>query len=288
MARGTTLANLRAMLRAELGETLVTTTNLQDDRMLNTLLSNKQKWLASSYDWPFLKRKWDITCEPGTLFKTLPTTALAPETEAVAINFERPVQVEVWYNKAWLPVFYGIGGAEYTAWNSFASPPETTDPIQRWQFASNVDEPGTADNEVEFWPVNTLQQTVRFTGQRALQVLYNPSVDATTNDAYVADLDDMLLIYFVAAEMLARIDAPDAREKALLAKERLFQLRSIYPNRSEALILGRNARRRITDNRIVIATIGGVASTEVVVRGRILTDDLGTAVSDDSGTVPSE
>jgi hypothetical protein len=69
--------------------------------------------------------------------------------------------------------------------------------------------------------VPTVAQTIRFTGQRVVQAL---AVDADT-----ADLDDMLIILFVAAERLTRSKQQDAQLKMQLAQRRLQWLRQNYP-----------------------------------------------------------
>lgn len=223
MARGTTLANLRSMLKAEIGDN--SGTNATADATLNVLLSNMQKWLATEYDWPFLERRFDVACSKNTQFLSFPTQD--DNGDVIALNLERFPRVEVFWNNVYQPVQYGIGQDEYNTLDFALA--QQSDPIQRWRAATNPNEP-TNPNTFEVWPVPVTDQTLRFTGQRALQPL---AVDANT-----ADLDDMLLVMFVAAERLTRLKQPDATLKMQKAQRRLAFIRQNYPTRERVRILG--------------------------------------------------
>lgn len=230
MARGTTLANLRAFLKAEIGD--FSGTNTARDSEVNVLLSNKQKWLASEYDFPFLQHFWDATCPAGTQYVNLPTTTADTGATNTAINFERPVIVERFYNNIYDEIEYGIGRDEYNTSN-FATLSNQLDPIQRYRLVTDTSEASRAD-QFEVWPVPVTSQVVRFTGQRALNTL--------AADGDKADLDDMLLVYFVAAEILLREKQSDAQAKMVLAQQRLQKVRSVYPERDRTVVLGGSDR----------------------------------------------
>lgn len=323
------------MLKAEIGDYAGTNTNR--DGELNQLLSNKQKWLASRYDWPFLEHRWDVAVTPALQYQQLPTTTQDVGITTTAINFERPVHVEVFWNDVYTELKYGIGLNELN-WMNFDLG-QQTDPIQRWRLADQIvvatpsavlfTQTGggtlpvgsytyavsfvtaygegplspTATNQIdstphsmeitniptgadyvlsrrlyrskvgtttplyllteitdnttttysdsaadstltevwageeplyvprfEVWPVPVTAQTIRFTGQRAL-------IDMVEDDD-VCDLDDMLLVYFVAGEKLMRSKQADAQLKMQMAEERLRMLRSTYPCREEKYVLG--------------------------------------------------
>jgi len=238
MSRGTTLVNLRNMLLAEIGDS--NTPNTTRTLELNTLLSNKQKWLASEYSWPFLEQRWDQNVNSGQQYPTLPTVNDDALGETVAINFERPVLAEVFWNQVYDEIFYGIGSEEYNFMN-FALQ-QQTDPIQRWRFRTDTSE-ATAPDTFEVWPVPVTPQTVRFTGQRALTTL--------TADSDKADLDDMLLVYFAAAEILSRAKQMDSQLKLAMAKQRLEKLRGAYPVRTQEVVLGQGRKDFREQRRIV-------------------------------------
>jgi len=238
MANGTSLVNLRNMLLAEVGD--FGTPNTTRTTELNTLLSNKQKWLASEYSWPFLEQFYDVAVGAGTQYVPMPTVTDSGLNEVLALDITRPFKVEVFWNNVYDDMEYGIGADQYN-WMNFALG-QATDPIQRWRFRSNVNEP-TAPNTFEVWPVPVTPQTVRFTGQRTMLTL--------SQDTDTADLDDMLLVYFTAAEILKRKKQMDADNKYKLAMQRLEKLRSAYPVKSRDVILGQGKQNWREQRRVV-------------------------------------
>jgi len=238
MARGTTLANLRLMLRAEIGQTLDTAAATQVDNNLNMLLATKQKWLASNYQWPFLQNRWDLSVATGDRYLAFPTSPVTPGTTNANIDFEHEILAEVLYNNYYRPLQYGIGADEYNIRNSDRD--ERNDPIRSWRWATNVTD--TTAMRLEIWPIPVSAQTVRFNGQRVLNPLFDPAQNTTTNDAYKADLDDLLLVYLLAADLLQSEGNPGGSIKAAMASERLAQLRSKYAQSSEPVVLGQSTK----------------------------------------------
>lgn len=236
MARGTKLADLVYMLLAEIGDN--SSPNELRKKELKTLLSNKQKWLASEYDWPFLQHQWDAPCPAMTQYITLPT--LDVRGAAATINFERPVLHHVFWNDVYDEVDYGVGIPEYNYMNMALG--QQSDPIQRIQLVSD-DSELTNPSQFEVWPVPVTAQVIRFTGQRALEEI--------VADTDTADLDDMLLVYFVAAEILTRKKQVDAQLKVELAKQRLARLQRVYPAREQKVILGQKQQLSREERRIL-------------------------------------
>jgi len=213
MARGTTLTNLIALLKAELRDSQDANTTL--DTEYGYALSNKQKDLALAYDWQFLKHDWDLACGIGSRYLAIPT--IDTRNQTVNINFERPVLVQRKYGSWYQPVPYGIGPEEY---NLYEGTTKKADPIQKWQFSTNINESSNAD-QVEIWPSPNSAQTLRFTGQRMVRAL---SVGADT-----ADLDDLLLVYFVAGDYLGQREQANASLVLKKANDHLIKLRASYP-----------------------------------------------------------
>lgn len=224
MARGTTLTNLLAMLNAELGNS--TASDTTRDARYSILLSNKQKWYSTEYEWSFLERRWDCVVPAGQQFTALPT--LDDLGDNSAINFERMPRVEVLWTIKYQPVHYGIGAEEYNTYN-FQLNGQASDPIQRWRMASNVNEASSPD-KFEVWPVPVSVATMRFTAQRTLKAL---AVGADT-----ADLDDMLLVLSVAGELLTRTKQADAQYKLAEAKNRFQWLKQNYPAQDKKRQMG--------------------------------------------------
>ena len=222
MARNTTLANLVTMLQAQLGQAI--TASPANLAQLQSLLSAKQQWLASEYDWPFLEDRFDTPIPPQSRYLSFPT--IDNEGLTLAMNMERPYRVEVFWNNLWSPVEYGIGSAEFNYLNS-DQPGQIQDPIQRWRWSE--------EGQFEIWPINSTSTVIRFTGQRAL--------DGLVNSTDTADLDDQLIVLAVAAELLARNKQQDAQNKQALFMERLRAVRASYPGRPKGLILGGGCSR---------------------------------------------
>lgn len=243
MARGTSLANLLVMLNAELGNS--TAANPARDSELKTLLSTKQQWIASEYRWPFLERRWDVDVAPGSQFVEFPTM----ETdfgEACAVDLDHLPRVEVYWNNVYQPVQYGIGEDEYNIMDHALG--QDSDPIQRWRMATNVNDL-LSPNVLEVWPVPVGAQRVRITGQRALLPL--------TADTDTADLDDIMLIKFVAADKLMRLKQQDAPSKLAEAQRRLQWLKQGYPTQDRKINLAGGSSRTefYKDRKIVGMTI---------------------------------
>lgn len=230
-----------------------TSASTQTDNNFNQLLSNKQNWLATKFDWPFLEQRWDLAAAAGSRYLSIPTSPNTPGGSGLVINFERPVLVEVYFNSFYHSLCEGIGSAQYNHLNSDNG--VQMDPVQHWRFASNIND--TTANRIEIWPIPASAQTIRFTGQRALNTLFSASNSAATNNALTADLDDLLLVLMVAAEYLASLQSPLASVKAQMAADRLQQLRAGYPQPCEPIVLGRprtwNRQQRRVVPMIVVA-----------------------------------
>jgi len=240
MARGTTLANLRLMLRAEIGQTMSVSSATQGDATLNMKLANTQGLLATMHAWDFLEDEWSVAFATGDRYKTLASlTSLSPASSAAGIDFGGRLTVEVRFNNCWLPVIQGIGAREYNVMDSDAG--LAMDPIQRWRVATNTTD--TTANLIEVWPIPQTAQTLRLTGTRELVAL--------TTDASKADLDDMLIVLFTAADILARNEMPDANLVLKKANNLLASLVASDGARDEAIVLGANLRERATRRRVV-------------------------------------
>lgn len=345
MGRGTPLAQIRDMVKGEIGFNQAVGT--ASDREINTLISNKQKWLSSKWDWPFLETRYNVTATPGLRYVNVPNA-----------NFDRPATVERFWSNLWDDVDYGIGSEEFNYLNSDQGVAQ--DPVLRWTFAGQLEIPapltaptlvgqagsktgvyqyvvtfetgfgetlqgpsssitlttqdvqlsaipvgpsgvvenvafpevvarnvyrtkanGTVlfllttisdnttttfldtalDNSLgtqqpptnsnaeatvmEIWPIPVSAQTVRFTMQRLL----NPLIA----DTDTADLDDIMLTLFVAAEMLQRRKQEDAQLKLTMANAQLYSVRANYPRRTRKVLL--NGRREGDYNKVVPMSI---------------------------------
>lgn len=209
MPLGTSLAVLRNMLKAQLGQQMQPGVNVADDVPLNQLLKDQQTWLAGEHDWPQLRSKQTVELTAGARTGTLP-----------AMAWERPVRVTARMDGLVFPVEYGIEPLLFNGSDSETD--ERRDPIERWQHLG--------DGTFEVWPIPTTAHTLTFEGFRAL----NP-LDADTD---TADLDDLLIVLWVAANRLASIGAPDAQAKLRQAQQRLHTLLNVNPKPYEMFGMG--------------------------------------------------
>ena len=249
MSRGTPLSQLRSMLKAEIGD--FSGTNSNRDALLNALLSNMQKRLGVEHYWPFLEREWDVDVPSGTQYVTLPTeTAGDPESEVSAINLDQLPTVKTLYTTQYWPVNYGISEDEYNTFNFALG--QTSDPIQRWRLATNSNE--TSDpNQIEVWPVPGTDQTLRFRGERTILPL--------VADSDTADLDDMMIVLFCAAEILTRAKQPDGPLKMQAAQRQLQWLKQGYNTKDKVRTMdGKGDAQFNRDRQLIgVAVIPGGA-----------------------------
>lgn len=257
--RGTNLATLRQMLKAEVGNTLTAGVNSADDARFNQLLYNKQLELASQYTWPFLRTRKDVPLVSGQRFYPLPS-----------ICFERPHTCQNQWNLIWTPMDYGIDENDYNVLNSLLVPPMQVDPVRKWMIvdAQDVDLTGvalpeltadsteiTADSTVvtadedstvvrnyfEVWPVPITAQVIRFTGESLL--------DPLVEDTDTADLDDLLLVFGVASEEATNRELGNARLLQAKFQNRLKQCLVSMPTRPSVFIPGSGTDRNVMFKR---------------------------------------
>lgn len=214
------------MLKGELGVSLTAGVATAGDQEFYTLIDDTQKWLASEYDWPFLRSQADIAVAGGTgdatRYPTAPTT----------INFERPVKVETLWSTYWHPVDFGIGTDQYNQLSSGDGgvAVKQLNPIQRWDWKTND------STKLEIWPLPTDAQTLRFRGQAILASLKDGS--GAFDSTKTLDLDDLLVVLFAAAGKLARMRKEDSRYVLSKAEARLNRLKASYPVKSTPFVLG--------------------------------------------------
>lgn len=238
MARGQLLSVVRALLKAEIRDAQETNTTL--DTEYNYLLSSKQQELSSQWDWNFLKHDWDLSCTAGTRYFDVPTSDT--RSQSVSINFDRPLVVSRLFNSYYEPVSYGITTLDY---NCREGTGEAQDPIQKWQVVTNSNESANPD-EIEIWPIPVTTQTLRFTGQRVVQTL--------ASDSDKADLDHLLLVYSVAADILAMRQQANAPIMMKRAMDRLVFLRGTMPTIEQCHVFGKNHRNDSEMVKIIAVT----------------------------------
>lgn len=174
------------------------------------MLQVEQERLHADFDWPHLRVKRTTLLQAGQRYYDTPTD----------IAIDRIERLEVYRDSAWCQMDAGIDSEHLTAWNSDLADAgdlsQRSWPPRRWDIHE--------DEDIEIWPISdqngdatTLEGTLRFTGIRNL----SPLVD----DADRADLDDDMLVGFVAARILAASGSKDARLVLDAANARYAKLR---------------------------------------------------------------
>jgi hypothetical protein len=252
MARNSTLKVVRSMVKSETGKSLATNAAAQDSE-INQIIANVQQWLASEFDWPYLRSRWDVTITPGTRYISFPT--VNEDNLTTAINFERAgdLRVYVKWNDVWQEVNYGINEeAEYNYIDSDTG--QVLDPIQRWAFDD--------ENKFEVWPLPASTSLLRFVGQRVLTELRTQyaTLPITWNDSATLDLDDLMVTYFAAGEYMTRANqAGIAKDLLARGAARMAQIRLTYPHREKppTIVGGGSTLDRRALRIVPLVVVGG-------------------------------
>ncbi len=197
MARGTQLRELIDMLRAEIGASLDRSNSMNSLDSHKYALRNTQQWLYENYDWPFLRVSRDKDLAAGQRYYSYPAD----------LPYENIRAIYTLWGARWQPVAHGIDPvADYNTLDENFR----TDPVQRWA----SDTPG----QFEVWPVPASPGRLRIEGKLKLTPMREESDPCT--------LDDLLIVLYAAAKLLARANAGDAPVKLQEAQELLRRLRA--------------------------------------------------------------
>lgn len=222
MSRGTTYEQLIEMVRDETAISSNTSRGMDNLPYIQRLIKRYYETLCDNFDWAFLRvDDLDATkaIQAGERYYDFP----------VAMDIHDTIDCYVFWGNVWLPLEYGIGPLEYSAYNSDVNSVRA-DPILKWKIRN--------DRQFEVWPIpastgaidldaqpvpTITSPVVRFTGRRRP----TPLVNLTDR----CDMDDQVLVLHVAAEILAKQKSEDAPIKLAAAKERLAELREGYSDR---------------------------------------------------------
>lgn len=152
------------------------------EESIKHLLRRTQQRLYETYDWAFLKGKFDKSTEAGQRYYDIPT----------GVNLERIDKVYHLWDNLWSVVQRGINVVDLNIYNSDND--ERVDPVLKWD--------AYGEKQFEVWPIPSVAGTMRFEGVAALPKL--------VADRDRAVLDDNLIVLFAASEWLAR-DAKQAQ-----------------------------------------------------------------------------
>jgi len=238
MARGTTLEELVANLRAEIGQTTNTSVSRASLDMLTTTLRRVQERLWNDFDWPHMRVQRDIQMQAGDRYYDFPTD----------IDLTRIEKMEIKFGGRWIPVQHGISVEDFAVMDSDLD--VRNDPVARWDYYNG--ESGDTDNQFEVWPIPATNGTeaskegyVKITGIKRLRPLVAMSD--------VADLDDWLLILYAASELLARLKTPDAAAKLEAANLYYARIKGRQAGRKEPFKIGGECEEKESGIRLRVA-----------------------------------
>lgn len=214
MARGTTLVALLDMLRVTAKLSLNPAHNSDDRAYQVKLLQMEQERLWEDFDWPHLRVERQVPLQAGQRTYDTP-----PD-----IRVDRIEKIECFSDGCWRVLSPNIDAQHYAAHNSDLD--ERSWPPRRWKI--------TEAEDIELWPISdtdadptTREGYLKFTGIRDLRSL--------VADDDRADLDDQMLVNFVAAGLLTKSGAKDAPLKLDLATNRYARLRGRMTPRGQTL-----------------------------------------------------
>lgn len=217
MARNTTLVKLLDSLRVEARLSLNPAHNAQNRDHQVRMLQREQERLWDDFDWPHLRVERQVATQAGQRYYETPDD----------IRIDRIERIEIFRDGGWCSMTPEIGSGQYNVFNSDLD--ERSWPPRNWRIHE--------DEDVEIWPIpdvnansTTLEGYIKFVGIRELR----PLVD----DADRADLDDTMIVQYVAAQMLAASGAKDAKLKLDSANGRYSRLRGRLTPRRKFKMFG--------------------------------------------------
>lgn len=196
------------MLRAELGQSLLRSTGLNNLELQKYALRNTYEWLYDSFDWRFLKIYREENLLPGQRFYNFDTD----------LTYENVDKVWVKHSDQWLPVHFGIKPEHYAQ----SREDERRDPVSRWDSHES--------NEFEVWPAPASAGKLKMFGTKAFKPL--------TDEKDVCLLDGLLVVQFTAARA-AKGKASNAQIMLDAANSRLRHLRAkTRAKKSQPFVMG--------------------------------------------------
>lgn len=204
MARGVTLGEMVTSVRIESGMDPDPALSLNMEPLIKELIRREYERLYEEFDWPFLRIRSDVSLQAGQRYYDIPNN----------LNLERIERVEYWWGDKWFPLVRGILMDDYNIHDSDAD--VRAEPAMKWDVLYTGSEA-----QMEIWPVPvTNTPKIRIIGIRNFTPL--------TTMAALCDLDDRMIILFVASEILARKQSPEAATKQAKAVERFRTVNPAY------------------------------------------------------------
>lgn len=223
MARRVTLNQLVTKLRAEVRDAPGAAFGVQVRESYENLLRRYQETLWTQHDWPHMIVEVPMALQAGQRYYDPPDDPAMPIDRIKMIYYRHGTQ--------WLPLPRGINRRLYGINDSDLD--MRSDPPRRWDYY-NAD---SGADQIEIWPIpasngdaGTLNNYILFEGVRSL----NPLIASSDR----ADLDDLTIVLFAAAELLAARGAKDAEMKLRMAQAQFNRLKANGANNRGMIVMG--------------------------------------------------
>jgi hypothetical protein len=214
MPIGTALSVLRQMLNAEAGEEMDEAISPARVSVNNQLLNNMQSFLVTQHAYLLGKTRVEVAAVVGQQYYTLPA----------GIDFDRVEEPEFINVKNFrYRLGFGIGQEEYNIFRSDLG--VRASPVMRWDLVNN-----SGVLQIELWPIPSVAQTLMLAGTLPLTLM------SANEDTCV--VDDLVLILFTAAQLVAKHQGGDASAILAKAQAALQSIRASKPSKYDVFNIG--------------------------------------------------
>jgi hypothetical protein len=189
-----TLGTLVKMVRAEAGHALTPSQGLNTVDTLKHLIKRTEEELWTAFQWPTLTVRWDTSVQVGQTEYMYPAE----------LQFDQIREV-LWTpddGQRWSVVEFGIPEEAHQVYGTTAAHGTT---IKYWETQT--------EEFLRIWPVPTQKGFIRLKGMKPL--------NSMCSDDDCCTLDATIITLFVAAELLTRAKADDAKDKLQKAQRHL-------------------------------------------------------------------
>jgi len=211
MARNQQLGETVTKLRHAVGNSPEAAHGVATKSSLVEKINSVQQFLYDEYDWPFLTVREDKTISAGQRYYDIPS----------ALSLEQIEEIWIKYSGIWTEIT-DCRGIEMDHYNVFNSDDDVrADPAQRWDIIYT----GSSE-QIELWPLPASNAT------NSLRVIGKKDLTALIADSDLLMLDDYLVVFMAAAELLGE-DTADGQRYAAMARGRMARLRSLTGGRKK-------------------------------------------------------
>jgi len=178
----------------------------QNEAVYNSVLQlvqNACEQVATSYEWPHLRRRGFLKLVEGQRLYDAPST----------VDIDRLTAASIRYGSTWCPLHYGIDPSHYAAYDPFLD--------ERANRVLNFQRYG---DQIEVWPTPDHGYD---SSNGDGQIMFEGSMPFVrpTSGTDVVDLDDQLVVLLASSFLLARNSQRDADMKLNLYTNRLNKLK---------------------------------------------------------------